>query len=60
MEYLGAAVDPWGNNKLVFEATGTVNREDWGLTWNAPLEAGGVLVSKELEIVIEAQAASAG
>ncbi len=56
MEYLGTMVDPWGSSKAVFEATGTVNREDFGLVWNAPLEAGGVLVSKNLDVIIEAQA----
>ena len=59
VEYLGVMTDPWGNAKAAFSATGEVNREDWGLTWNAPLEAGGVLVSKTARIEIEAQAARA-
>ncbi len=58
-EYLGVMTDPWGNAKAAFSASGEVNREDWGLTWNAPLEAGGVLVSKNAKIEIEVQAARA-
>ncbi len=60
VNYLGVMNDPWGNAKAAFSATGEVNREDWGLTWNAPLEAGGVLVSKTAKIEIEAQGAKAG
>lgn len=60
VEYLGVMNDPWGNAKAAFSASGEVTREDWGLTWNAPLEAGGVLVSKTAKIEIEAQAAKAG
>lgn len=59
VEYLGVMTDPWGNAKAAFSASGEVNREDWGLTWNAPLEAGGVLVSKTAKIEIEVQAARA-
>jgi polyisoprenoid-binding protein YceI len=55
--YLGLIADPWGNTKAVVEATTKINREDWGLTWNAALETGGVLVSKEITIEIEVQAA---
>jgi polyisoprenoid-binding protein YceI len=55
-EYLGYAADPWGGHRAVFTATGTVNREDWGLTWNMPLDGGGLLVSKEIRIEIELEA----
>jgi polyisoprenoid-binding protein YceI len=55
-EYLGYAADPWGGHRAVFTATGTVNREDWGLTWNLPLDGGGLLVSKEIRIEIELEA----
>lgn len=51
----GAAVDPWGNQKVAFSAAGKFNRADFGLTWNAALEAGGVLVSEEVKVGIEAQ-----
>ena len=53
VDYLGNAIDPWGNERAVFSAAGVVNREDWGLTWNMLLETGGVLVSKEIRIEIE-------
>ncbi|MFB3044329.1 MAG: YceI family protein [Acidimicrobiia bacterium] len=57
VEYLGVMTDPYGNDKAAFSASGEVTRADWGLTWNAPLEAGGMLVSKTAQIEIEAQAA---
>jgi polyisoprenoid-binding protein YceI len=44
-----------GGDRAVFSASGTVNREDWGLTWNMPLETGGVLVSKEVRLEIEVE-----
>jgi len=59
MEYAGVMADPWGNEKAIFTAQTTINREDFGLTWNAPLEAGGWLVGKEVQIEIEVQAAKA-
>jgi polyisoprenoid-binding protein YceI len=55
-EYLGYTADPWGGNRVVFTAAGTVNREDWGLTWNLPLDGGGLLVSREIRIEIELEA----
>ena len=54
--YLGYTADPWGGHRAVFTAAGTVNREDWGLTWNLPLDGGGLLVSKEIRIEIELEA----
>lgn len=51
----GAGVDPWGNEKVAFAATGKIRRGDFGLTWNAALEAGGVLVGEEVKITIDAQ-----
>lgn len=51
----GAGVDPWGNQKAAFSATGRINRGDFGLSWNAALETGGVLVSDEVKLVIDAQ-----
>jgi polyisoprenoid-binding protein YceI len=51
----GAGVDPWGNEKVAFSATGEFNRSDYGLNWNAALETGGVLVSDRVRIAIEAQ-----
>lgn len=55
-EYLGHAADPWGGHRAVFSAAGTVNREDWGLTWNLALDGGGLLVSREIRIEIELEA----
>jgi polyisoprenoid-binding protein YceI len=55
VEFLGATRDPWGNERTVFTASTTINREDWGLTWNMLLEAGGLLVSKEIRLEIEVE-----
>ncbi len=57
VEFNGVATDPWGNDKAAFEATGELNRTDWGLTWNANLEKGGVLVSEKIKLVIDVQLA---
>jgi len=51
----GAGVDPWGNQKIAFSATGKFNRGDFGLNWNAALETGGVLVSDEVKITLDVQ-----
>jgi polyisoprenoid-binding protein YceI len=56
VKYNGTIKDPWGNQKLGFEATTTLNREDFGLKWNKALETGGVVVGKEVEITILAEA----
>lgn len=58
-EFLGSGKDPWGNEKVAFEARTTLNRKDYGLNWNAALEAGGFLVGDEVEITLEVQAALA-
>ncbi|RKH14926.1 polyisoprenoid-binding protein [Corallococcus sp. CA053C] len=58
-EALGVGKDPWGNLKAAFEAKGTVDRRDFGLTWNQALETGGVLVGEKIEITLEVQAARA-
>lgn len=50
VEYLGHARDPWGDDRAVFDAVGRIDREDWTLTWNMPLETGGLLVSKEIDL----------
>lgn len=55
VNYNGAGVDPWGNTKHGWEMTGSINRSDFGLTWNAPLETGGVLVSEEVKLNIDLQ-----
>lgn len=56
-EFLGTNTDPWGNTKAGFEASTTVNRKDFGIEWNAPLETGGVLVGEDVKISLEIQAA---
>src|SRR5688572_20083852 len=54
--YLGAAKDPWGNEKVAFEASMRLNRKDFGLTWNAALETGGLLVGDEVDVQLNVQA----
>ena len=53
----GATTDPYGNIKAGFSATGEIERRDWGLTWNVPLENGGVLVSEKFKIEFDVEAA---
>ncbi len=55
-EFGGAAVDPFGNERIGFEGSVVVNRKDWGLTWNAALETGGVLVSDKVTLELEVSA----
>lgn len=59
-EYSGQMKDAFGAQRAGISAKTRVNREDWGLTWNAPLEAGGVLVSKEVNIEIDLSTVSKG
>jgi polyisoprenoid-binding protein YceI len=54
--YEGAGKDPWGGSRVSFSATTKIDRRDFGLTWNAALETGGVLVSNDVKIQIELQA----
>lgn len=54
-EFLGIAKDPWGNIKAGFELEGKIKRSDFGLTWNAPTEAGGVLVSDDVRLLANVQ-----
>jgi polyisoprenoid-binding protein YceI len=49
------AKDPWGNTRIGFSATTRVNRKDFGLTWNASLETGGILVGEEVAISLDVQ-----
>ena len=51
----GIAKDPWGNVKAGFSIAGKINRKDFGLSWNAALETGGVMVSEEVKINAEIQ-----
>jgi len=54
-EFGGIATDPWGNTKAGFTLSGKINRTDFGLTWNAALETGGVMVSEEVRVLGELQ-----
>jgi polyisoprenoid-binding protein YceI len=56
LEYTGTAIDPWGNRRVGLEGNVTVNRKDWGVNWNAALEAGGVLVSEKVVLEFEISA----
>ena len=55
-EETGAATDPFGNERVGFEGRVTINRSDWGLKWNAALEAGGVLVSEKVTLEFDVSA----
>lgn len=56
VEYGGVVADPFGGRRTGFSASAELDREDWGLTWNVALEAGGLLVSKKVRIEIEIEA----
>lgn len=56
----GTGKDPWGGTRSSFSAKGKIDRRDYGLTWNVALETGGILVSNEIKIHIEAQAVLQG
>lgn len=60
VEVGGVAEDPFGDTRLGFEATTKIKRTDFGIVWQAPLSAGGVLVSDEIKIEIEASAIKQG
>jgi polyisoprenoid-binding protein YceI len=52
----GSATDPFGNDRVGFEGSVVINRKDWGVNWNAALEAGGVLVSEKVTLEFEISA----
>ena len=55
-EFTGSAQDPFGNTRIGFEGAATLLRKDWGLTWNAALETGGVLVSDKIKLQFDISA----
>jgi polyisoprenoid-binding protein YceI len=55
-ESTGSARDPYGNLRVGFEGATSINRKDWGLTWNAALETGGVLVSEKIKLEFDVSA----
>lgn len=57
VEWNGLAKDPWGNTKAGLNLSAKLDRKEFGLTWNAALEAGGVLVSDEVRLLAEVQLA---
>lgn len=59
VSFEGTGKDPWGNEKVGFNAEGKIKRSEYGLTWNAALETGGVLVGDEIKVALEIQAAKA-
>ena len=54
-EYGGTVTDPWGQTKAGFELNGKINRKEFGLTWNAVTEAGGIVVSDEVKLHLNVQ-----
>jgi polyisoprenoid-binding protein YceI len=59
VEYAGRVKDPWGGERVGFSAKTSLNRKDFGLTWNVALEAGGLLVGDKVDISIEIEAIKA-
>jgi polyisoprenoid-binding protein YceI len=55
VEFGGVIKDPWGNEKAAFSINGAVNRKDFELNWNVPLDGGGLLVGEEVKIHAEIQ-----
>jgi polyisoprenoid-binding protein YceI len=55
----GRGKDPWGNERAGFNAHAVIDRRDFGLTWNAALEAGGILVGNDIRISLEVEAVKA-
>jgi len=56
----GLLNDPWGNERAGFTVTGKINRSNWGLTWNSPIESGGLMVSDEIAISCEVELTNIG
>jgi len=56
VEFAGLTTDPWGGKRAGFTAETKINREDWGLVWNMAIEAGGVLVGKDIKLNLDVEA----
>jgi polyisoprenoid-binding protein YceI len=56
VELCGVATDPWGQQRIALTATAEIDREEFGVTFNAPLEGGGFLISRTIRIEIDAEA----
>ncbi|MER5890950.1 YceI family protein [Streptomyces sp. NPDC001941] len=59
LEFNGTATDPYGNQRVGFEGSAEILRSDWGLTWNAALETGGVMVSDKVKLTFDISAIKA-
>ncbi|MFJ3580781.1 YceI family protein [Streptomyces sp. NPDC090127] len=59
LEFNGSATDPFGNERVGFEGSAEILRSDWGLTWNAALETGGVMVSDKVKLTFDISAIKA-
>ncbi|WP_030928738.1 YceI family protein [Streptomyces sp. NRRL B-24720] len=59
LEFNGSATDPYGNERVGFEGSADILRSDWGLTWNAALETGGVMVSDKVKLNFDISAIKA-
>ena len=59
-EHTGAATDPFGNNRVGFEGRTEVNRKDWGINWNAALDAGGVMIGDKVTLDFDVSAIRSG
>lgn len=56
VEFAGSAKDPWGNNKVAFNAAGKINRKDFDIKWSEKLDNGGLVVSEEVDVMLEIEA----
>ena len=54
----GEGKDPWGNDRIAYETSFKLNRKDYGLVWNQPLEAGGFAVGDQIEITLDVETVS--
>ncbi len=59
-EFLGQSKDPWGNEHFGFQARTTISRKEFGMRWNEVIEAGGLMVGDEIEIILDISAVPAG
>ncbi len=60
LEYTGTEIDPWGNRRIGVEGSTVINRKDFGVSWNAALESGGILVSENVTLEFEISAVKQG
>ena len=56
LEFQGSSPDPFGNQRAGFEGRTTINRKDWGLTWNVAIEGGGILVGDKVKLELDVSA----